>query len=195
MLSWDVRFGLVTLLAVAGCGRFGFSELSVADAPGPDDSTDAVNPTDTTPSTDAMNPGDAIMFSCQGSYAFTVGTSRYRIAGTDQWLNSEVDCEADGAGHHLAVIDSIAELSALVPLVGVNRVWVGVTDLITEGMFVRVGGGAASFLPWTAGSPIANGPDCVSWDPATNQFRDEACNTAQDRVCECDGIPVQAGTY
>jgi hypothetical protein len=190
-----MRGGILVILVIAGCGRLGFDE----QRGGPiDAATDAAS--DATPADSPIDTlaGDALVFTCTnapGSYVFAVGGSRYRIAGTDSWLNSEDDCESDGAGMHLATIDSAAEREALLPLAGGNRVWLGVSDRVTEGSFLLATGGVAMFLPWQAGAPTLNGEDCVSWDPQAGTFKDESCALANDRICECDGASADPAAY
>lgn len=172
-----MRWLFFVLVLATACGRYGFEERESTgdpDASTPDTSTGCV--------------------SAKPSYTFVVGTSRYRRAGTDQWLNSENDCE-EGPGMHLLTVDGPAELAALAPLTGSNAIWIGLTDRITEGTFLAVTGEQPPFTPWAAGAPTAGGGDCVSWDPMTNTFADDACNLSRDRICECDGRDPAAGAY
>lgn len=136
---------------------------------------------------------DARPASCAASYSFSYGTSRYRYAGTDQWLNSEIDCESDGAGMHLVVVDDAAELAAIASLPGMTMTWVGTSDRITAGTWRLVTGPVATYLPWAASQPAAL--PCVSWNPATGTFAAEDCAQARGRVCECDGVTVDKTSY
>ncbi len=136
---------------------------------------------------------DGAPASCASSYSFSYGGSRYRSAGTDQWLNSELDCASDGAGMHLVVVDDAAELAAIAALPGTTTTWVGTSDRITAGTWRLVTGPAATYLPWAASQPAAL--PCVSWDPATGTFAAEDCAQARGRVCECDGVAVDKTSY
>ncbi len=137
--------------------------------------------------------GDAAHASCASSYSFSYGSSRYRYAGTDQWRNSELDCESDGAGMHLVVVDDAAELAAIASLPGATTTWVGTSDRITAGTWRLVTGPVATYLPWAASQPAAL--PCVSWNPATGMFAAEDCAQARGRVCECDGVAVDKTSY
>jgi len=197
---------VVTGLVATGCGRYGFEDsgLEGLDASGPDAGGPSTNPDAAPGSPDAGagspdaaagSPDAGSSFLCAATYTFTLGTSKYRLNGTDTWLSSELDCASDGAGMHLAVIDDAAELTGLIALAGANATWVGVSDRVVEGTWRSVTGGNAAVLPWSSGAPTAGGPDCVEWNPTTNQFTDVACNASRYRICECDGIAVDPSSY
>ena len=139
---------------------------------------------------------DGVAIACQSQYTFAIGASRYRVVGGQTaWPAAEASCEADGAGMHLAVLDSAAEMTALAALSGNARTWVGVSDRKTDDVFLRVIGGAATFLPWRPGDPSQAGPACAAWDPQPGQYRDEQCTQGRQYVCECDGIPADPAAY
>lgn len=169
-----MRLVVVVIVACTACGRVNFDDVA-------------------RPASDAA----PMIVGCVGapaSYSFVVGTSRYRIAGTDEWLNSELDCE-EGPGTHLVTIESQTELDALAPLAATSPAWIGISDRITEGAFLGVTGTAPGLLPWELGAPTAGGPDCVAWDPVAGTFVDESCAVARNRICECDGIDPDPATY
>lgn len=174
--------GVLVLLVAGGC-RLGFEVRTESDASTAGDSPGAA--------TDSGAPSA----NCKTSYTFLYGTSKYRGGGSDTWTSFEADCESDGVGMHLAVIDSAAELAGLAPLAANTPTWIGISDLVTEGTFVSVTGASPAVLPWAIGHPTANGPDCVLWDPATNTFTDEACGNPHPRICECDGVPADQAAY
>jgi len=144
---------------------------------------------------DGATIGDGVTIGCQGQYAFSIGSSRYRLGGQTAWTTAEASCEADGAGMHLVVIDSASEMTALVTLSGNARTWVGVSDRKTDNVFLRVIGGVAPFLPWRSGDPSQVGPACAAWDPQPAQYRDEQCGQGRQFICECDGLPAAPSSY
>lgn len=186
--------GTLALALLAGCGRLGFDARATGDAngdgPGGIDATDGVDGA----LVDA-GPPDAHLPACAATYTFVAGASRYRIAGTDNWSSSELDCESDGAGMHLAVIDSAQELADLGALVGAVPAWVGISDRVTEGTWRGVTGVLAAYLPWSPGSGMVGGEDCVAWLPTSAMFVDQACTLDANRICECDGKSADPASY
>jgi hypothetical protein len=154
-------------------------------------------PADAAP--DAMvdaSPPDAR--TCPAGYSPIAGgpaASSYRVVGgVTQWRAAEVDCEDDGFGTHLAVIDDAAEMAA-VDVLQTGAHWVGASDRITEGAFLAVTGGPALFLPWDTGQPNnAFGQDCVEASE-NGLFNDLQCGAFRQFVCECDGVPADPAAF
>jgi hypothetical protein len=179
-------------LAIAGC-RLGFEPPGVRDAA---QLKDAAPISDTL--LDGVDGADAQLDAgnvCPVSFSFAYQSSRYRVAGLDNWTAAETDCAADGPGLHLVVFDGAAERDALVALASSTRTWIGISDRITAGSWLRVVGGGATYLPWASGAPTIGGAECVSWDPVTGTFLDEACTADHGRICECDGLAVDLTAF
>jgi len=159
------------------------------DAPVPDAAPDAridASPPDAMP--------DAA--SCPSGYApAAVGTSMYRtVAGFSSWTSAEADCEDDGPGTHLVVIDDAAENAAVDDMLFGN-LWLGLSDRVTEGSFLAVTGGAAPFLAWAAFQPDDFlGQDCVSMNENA-RYSDVDCGSLRGYVCECDGVAPDPASY
>jgi hypothetical protein len=90
---------------------------------------------------------------CPVGYTATFGTSCYRVvAPSGTWLQAQT--EAHSLGALLVHVNSAAENSFLVGTFGVNY-WIGLTDQVTEGVYVWDDG--APLLPgealWGAGEP------------------------------------------
>ncbi len=71
------------------------------------------------------------------------------------------------------------------------RVWLDLSDIVTEGVFVSAGGLAPPFSSWRAGEPNDSGglEDCVELfaeDPAAAGWNDLPCTEARATVCEDD---------
>lgn len=165
-----------------------------ADARGADGAVeDARSPDarsiDAPPAADA--PIDA--FACPATYlAITGQTSRYRtVTQAKTWTQAEADCEADGVGNHLAVIDDATEENAVDALTGAS-IWFGLSDLKTEGSALWVTGAAPSYTA-TVGSKNSSVYDCAGI--YRHQWAWGDCATLIPYVCECDGIPAQPTAY
>ena len=102
---------------------------------------------------------------------------------------SAADASCAGFGTSLAVITSDAENTMLTTLgstyFGIDRYWVGLSDLVTEGMFEWVDGTALGYTAWSVGEPNgAQANDCVSIKGGTTTWGDATCSGAQGFVCE-----------
>jgi len=205
-----VRAGaLVIALIACGCDYHGRpltpGDDDVADAAG-DDTIDApsgdIDATITT--ADARPDGapdaqpDAPPAGCPADYVQLDGapaTSRYRVAMVFQkWGPAENDCEDDGDGTHLVVVDDAAE-SAAIDAAFFGDFWLGATDRITEGTFLAVTGGAAPYLNWGLFEPDDFfGQDCAGLDEG-GFYSDRTCGANRGFVCECDGLPPDPAAF
>lgn len=175
---------------------------ALADAPVPDAAIDAA-PDAATPDAapDAMvdaSPPDAMPDAspCPSGYAPAAGgTSMYRtVAGFSSWRTAEADCEDDGPGTHLVVVDDAAENVAVDDMLFGN-LWLGISDRVSEGSFLAVTGGAAPYLDWAAFQPDDFfGQDCVSMNENA-RYSDVDCGSLRGYVCECDGIAPDPTSY
>jgi hypothetical protein len=135
--------------------------------------------------------GDAPSGTCAGYTTETGGASghRYRlISSEDTWTTVAAACAADHPGRsYLAVPRSASELAAIAELNGSNKVWLGIDDRATEGVFVAADNAAPTFLPWKRGSPSSsdNDRDCVAADSAS-EIIDDDCDQEYAAVCECE---------
>jgi len=163
----------------AGGSRFGefsgqYAGKCVGDTGLPDAGIDA--PPDA--------PPDA--FVCPAVYMPLAGAPHlYRsITSSAPWQTQKSACASDGG--YLAIADDVSELTAIRTFIG-NDLWVGVTDVASEGTYLTVLGAPATFLPWDAGQPD-NAPgnaDCVRANSAL-KFLDDKCSTGLRAVCECE---------
>jgi hypothetical protein len=169
-------------------GETGFD--AATDAEPIVDALDALDAPDA-PMIDA--PADAAMAACPAGYvAITGQASKYRTVTTAQtWTAAEADCENDGVGTHLAVIDSMAEHTAVDALTGAS-IWFGLTDRVVEGTLRWVTGATPAYNHTTT---VANTDayDCAGIYQGNWAWGQ--CTTLINYVCECDGLPAQAGAY
>jgi hypothetical protein len=169
------------------------------DAPPPppvDAAVDAPPPPPVDAGVDAPPPPpDAAAPTCPGGYVAVDGlASRYRVVTSQyrRWTGAEADCEDDGAGTHLVVLDSAAELALLDARLG-ETFWVGVSDRVNEGTW-RTVTGVPALLPWNSGEPNdILGEDCG--EIAGGGLNDLDCGAFRRYVCECDGLPAIPGAY
>jgi hypothetical protein len=69
-----------------------------------------------------------------------------------------------------------------------NLFWIGISDRISENIFLRVTGGSTPFFNWNGGQPNGRGAqNCVAMT-ANDVWHDEECDQAEDYICECDGM-------
>jgi hypothetical protein len=122
----------------------------------------------------------------------------YRLSfGTASWSLAEADCEDDGLGTHLVVLDDEAELARVVSLLGISDAWIGVTDRVTEGSWMTVLGDEATLLPWAVAEPddANGGEDCAEMLAPEGTFKDSACGLLRYYVCECDGVEPDPSSF
>jgi hypothetical protein len=188
-----VRVALVLLLATGCRSLLGFEELAappipdstspIGDSPRPDGGVDA------TPTGDV-----ATDLTCPESYdlQLTDGASRYRLISQGApWLTASSECAADGT--HLIVLSTQAELSGINVIAGAGERWVGLSDLVTDGVFLPVTDEATTFppasgMPWETGEPSAGDKSCVLMGD-NGELSSKTCGLARPYICECDGIP------
>jgi hypothetical protein len=133
---------------------------------------------------------------CPTGYApAAAGTSMYRtVAGFSTWSSAEADCEDDGPGTHLVVVDDAGENAAVDDLL-FGTLWIGLTDRVSEGTFLVVTGGAPPFLDWGAFQPDDFlGQDCVAMNENA-RYGDADCGSLRGYVCECDGVAPDPASY
>ena len=136
---------------------------------------------------------DAPPGGCPASYMAVSGqTSMYRVVTTQSsWTNAEADCENDGSGTHLAVVDDAAEHTAVDALTGAS-IWFGLTDRKVEGTPRWVTGAQPVYTNY---GPAQNetGYDCAGIYQGKWAWGD--CLTLIKYVCECDGIAPDPTSY
>ena len=134
---------------------------------------------------------DAPPAGCPATYAALPGVAAhvYRaIPAAGIWTTQRTACTADGG--YLVEPDDAAELAAVNMLAGAVEIWVGLSDLATEGTFVTGRGAAPAYVLWEAGEPDnlpqqGGGGDCVR-SSATGTYADDRCSTPRRAVCECE---------
>jgi lectin-like protein len=149
-------------------------------------------PADATLGPDATLIPDAhVPAPCPDDYApLGADGTVYRLGfGILNWDLAEADCEDDGDGTHLVVIEDEDELDQVTDMIGVGTAWVGVTDRIEEDQWLTVFGEEAEVQPWGGGEPndANGGEDCVELHAPPRKFNDVGCGKPNRYVCECDG--------
>jgi hypothetical protein len=130
---------------------------------------------------------------CPSTYAAlpNAGGHVYKLtSGAALWSTQRDRCMQEGA--YLAIPDTEAELTAITTAAAAQRTWIGINDQTTEGTYVTVTGGAATFLPWNTATGEPDNPgnmggeDCVAALMATPTIATDRCSISYPAVCECD---------
>jgi hypothetical protein len=191
------------LLASAGCRQIlGIEDLETGDGGGGGgDSATNDGPRADGASGDGTNqgadgaPGDATISPdagpCVAPWVETTNGFCYRMS-TDAlgWSNARAACVAGGGD--LVILNDDAEQSWLATFMGksgVNQVWIGLSDTVTEGNYAWVDGTplGSTGAPWATGEPSGGADeDCigVQMTGANAAWFDLTCGTALRYVCE-----------
>jgi hypothetical protein len=179
------RIGIGWLVAVvtsAGCDRvFSLPFEERTDAAASDGSSDGSS---------AACPADFA-----GSYLY--------VPHPMAWWAAELDCKSrsvPGGKHvHLAVLSDVSERAAVAGLAPAQRLWIGLSDLLTEGQYRWVTDEpTAAMIPsagtpwWPMGEPDGADNNCVEINDY--ELDDDSCSEdmANHFVCECDDYPEAA---
>jgi cysteine-rich repeat protein len=112
-----------------------------------------------------------------------------RVVGlAASWQVAVSTCAARPRGH-LVVYESAAEHAAIVEaLVRGDLVWVGMSDLATEGVWVPVvqpAAGGSAYVGWRSDEPNGGaGDNCASHYDSTGEWADEPCGSVYSFICE-----------
>jgi len=146
---------------------------------------------------------DAATASCPGSYTAdpTTGTAYRLVTDLVDWTTAETQCEADGAGIHLVVIEQPSEqlvVSAMIP--ADTATWIGITDRKVEATWAWVTPTNLAYEGWFPGQPNQNGVtdfDCGDWlaSGGSEGWRDERCTPLKAYLCECDGVAADPSRF
>ncbi|MFO0547814.1 MAG: C-type lectin domain-containing protein [Polyangiaceae bacterium] len=127
-------------------------------------------------------------FSCTGKRLKTDRGDYCLYASGHTWDVAKSVCETTHG--KLAELDSSLENDALRTALGgssgVERAWLGLTDVRREGEFVWANGLPATFVNFGDGEPNdQNGEDCVEWyRPWGGKWNDIACTQERAVLCE-----------
>ncbi len=106
-----------------------------------------------------------------------------------QWVRRyEAQLQCLARGMTLAVPDDAAEVELLLAMASdtglSDRLWVGITDEATEGVFLTDAGGPAAYLPWAPDEPNDPGSfeDCLTL--SASGLLDSACSEMAPFLCE-----------
>lgn len=125
---------------------------------------------------------------CPASYTKSAtGCHRIVTKATD-WLAAEQDCEKDGPGAHLVVVDSTAENNALP-----DYAWIGLSERVKAGDYLLVTGAPATFKAYAPGEPVAGGAACIVTRP--DGWHDDNCYELKSYICEHDGVPADPTAF
>ncbi|XP_029911337.1 CD209 antigen-like protein C [Myripristis murdjan] len=112
----------------------------------------------------------------------TFSRSCYFISSESKsWDESRQDCLKRGAD--LVIIKSKEEEPFLKKFH--TRVWIGLSDRETEGVWKWVDGSSLSYTFWASGEPNdRGGEDCVELSQGRDGFNDESCSDKLPWICQ-----------
>src|SRR5688572_14844637 len=99
-------------------------------------------------------PADMADDNCPAGYVTIAGsTSKYHnLANVMDWAGVRTACLAEGQA--MITLDDQTEVDQLDTVFAPNsEPWIGLTDVVTEGVWLKDNGDPASFLPWGIGQP------------------------------------------
>ncbi len=182
----------IAVVAAASACKFEPGALGTREDARLDSLTDSI--TDVS-SIDAA--ADAPPAQCAASYDLTNAAepaSRYRLVTTQSaWLAAEMDCEDDGGGGpaHLIVLDDAAERLWAYEQGNTDK-WVGVTDLVAEGVPIAV---TLQTLPYTGTAASNDQPKDCMFNNQNVTVMESCANAAFPYLCECDGLAASPARY
>ena len=109
------------------------------------------------------------------------GHDYYYTTAATSWTAAEA--QAVSLGGHLVAINDAAEQAALGGAFGTTeRLWIGLTDALVEGVFTWTNGDALTYTNWNAGEPNNSGGEdyvVINWANAGkwNDLPDAGCCT------------------
>ncbi|MGM0577826.1 MAG: lectin-like protein, partial [Myxococcota bacterium] len=116
------------------------------------------------------------------------------------WTAAQSFCQ--NLGTELASVESMEDDALLADVItdlGIDRVWIGAHDVLSEGEFAWVDGSPFEYTGWASGEPNdSGGEDCAELR-ATTGWNDIGCETTQVFLCEaappdggdaCDNCPA-----
>lgn len=159
-----------------------------ADASSPDAGADA-----------SLDAAIDAPLSCPAGYTMIGNSGTYYRLVTQQaqWEGAVADCADDGASTHLVVAGSLAEVTAIdTAFPGENELWIGLSDLVTNGTFLWVTAEDTMGFPPATGTPWQNQPGA---DPCVlvkdGVFETRSCTLTRRYLCECDAYRDDPDRY
>lgn len=107
------------------------------------------------------------------------------------WFEARDACASLGADTHLVTLRTISEhVDVTLELAAGIEVWLGASDVASEGSFVWVTGEPVTLAFWAEGEPNnggMNGEDCailIGFGERAGNWDDRGCGSARPYVCE-----------
>ncbi|MEE9440233.1 MAG: HYR domain-containing protein [Saprospiraceae bacterium] len=142
--------------------------------------------------TDCSSSGDPINgFMYMGNYN---GSNYYCSLQPELWINSKLQSESNGG--YLVEINDAGENTFLANLLTIQRAWIGLNDIATEGVFVWANGNPLMYNNWYPGQPNNQygNQDFVSL-LSNGQWNDESAGLKYEYIMEipCSNNVTQIG--
>lgn len=187
-----MRWAGVIFAGLSGCSALFDLSAPVRERDGSiDDASEDAPRSDALP--DVMVDGPA----CPSNY-MEIGNRRYRLATNNaSWTNAATDCADDGVNTHLAVISNSAELTLVNATYSMeNEVWIGLSDLVTDGTFLWVTVEDTMGYPPASGAPWQNlGTDPCVILKVPDGLNTKDCGLNKHYLCECDTYADDPSRY
>ncbi|MEO0518743.1 MAG: DUF4347 domain-containing protein, partial [Cyanobacteria bacterium P01_A01_bin.116] len=137
--------------------------------------------------TESIGTSSAAINVALGGHQHYYNGKLYLLSGSDTWEN--VQAQAQAMGGNLVTINDAAEEQWLQSTFGDERLWIGLTDKVTEGEFEWINGETSTYTNWTPGEPSnsGNNEDYVDMNfSSTRQWNDVGPTHTQRGVIELD---------
>ncbi|MFX1518283.1 MAG: C-type lectin domain-containing protein, partial [Promethearchaeota archaeon] len=130
--------------------------------------------------------------SLHGGEMFNRHEYKLFTTGTD-WTTAKTACEA--LGGHLVTIGSFEENNFVNNLAGSNRIWLGFTDIGTEGVWQWVTGESVTYTNWNPGEPNDSGGEDYAEMYYGGTWNDIDPGYIRVYVCEWEDWEVPSTTF
>lgn len=121
------------------------------------------------------------------TYNATFNSCYFYYSTAATWSNGRAFCQRSGWGADLAIPNSSAE-NAYIGGLSTNIMWLGITDVVTEGVWLDIHGFVPNFFNWGGGQPdnygSAPGEDVVNIGTTDDSWNDNATTATARAVCE-----------
>lgn len=125
---------------------------------------------------------------CEGIRVYTDGGELCFSTESADWETARETCASDGG--RLAVLSTKEKDEAIqkvvAPKLGLHSVWIGYSDIASEGNWRWISGARFDFQSWKDGEPndFQGDEDCAEWFPEDGRMNDLVCTAKRPYVCE-----------
>jgi hypothetical protein len=124
------------------------------------------------------------------SYSLTENSCYFLNTNNKTWSDASLYCRSNGNGR-LVTINSMAENNFVKSMALGNTIWIGLNDIVTDGIYTwEYSSEASSLMNWSPDEPnnYHGNEDCGQMY-STGYWNDNNCKSLFAFVCESDSIP------